>query len=130
MLGDKKKAVADFKTAVEIDASWLEKIPDVLQFVVKEALKSGKTAAKTPTANAVKKPAAKKGKSTRSFEFNDNKSSKFWTIEVSGNSYTVKYGKIGTNGQTASKEFDSDDACQKAADKVIKEKLGKGYVEK
>jgi predicted DNA-binding WGR domain protein len=69
-------------------------------------------------------------KTARTFEFNDGKSSKFWTINVSGNSYTVTYGRIGTNGQTTTKEFDSADACTKPADKVIKEKLGKGYVEK
>jgi predicted DNA-binding WGR domain protein len=66
----------------------------------------------------------------RTFTYEDDKSSKFWTIEIDGSRYTVKYGKTGTNGQTASNEFDSTEACQKAAEKVIKEKTGKGYVEK
>jgi len=69
-------------------------------------------------------------KKVRTFVYEDDKSSKFWTIETDGKGYTVKYGKTGTNGQTTTKEFDSDEACQKAAEKVIKEKTGKGYVEK
>ncbi|MGQ2850716.1 WGR domain-containing protein, partial [Leptospira interrogans] len=30
--------------------------------------------------------------------FKDDKSDKFWNIEVSGNSFTVTYGKTGTSG--------------------------------
>ena len=69
-------------------------------------------------------------KKTRTFEYVDGKTSKFWTITTNGKGYTVNYGKTGTNGQTTTKDFDSDEACQKAAEKVIKEKTGKGYVEK
>ena len=65
----------------------------------------------------------------RTFNFNDDKSSKFWSIEVSGSEFTVHYGRIGTNGQTQTKSFGSNEECQKAADKLIKEKTGKGYIE-
>jgi predicted DNA-binding WGR domain protein len=68
-------------------------------------------------------------KKIRNFIYEDDKTSKFWIIEIDGKSYTVKYGKTGTNGQTSSKEFDSAEACLKAAEKVIKEKTGKGYIE-
>jgi predicted DNA-binding WGR domain protein len=68
-------------------------------------------------------------KTIRTFIYEDDKSNKFWTIEIDGKGYTVNYGKTGTNGQTSSKEFDTTDDCQKAAEKVIKEKLGKGYKE-
>ena len=43
----------------------------------------------------------------RTFQFSDAKSHKFWTIEVSGNSFTVTYGKVGTAGQTQTKSFAS-----------------------
>ena len=69
-------------------------------------------------------------KTSRTFTFKDAKSDKFWTIEVNGDSYTVNYGKTGAQGQTSSKSFDSAEACEKAAEKVIKEKVNKGYVEK
>ena len=65
----------------------------------------------------------------RIFIYTDEKSNKFWTIEVNGNSYTVNYGKAGTAGQTQTKDFADETACQKAADKLIAEKTKKGYVE-
>ena len=71
-----------------------------------------------------------KAKKSRTFVYEDGKSNKFWTIEVNGKSYTVTYGKTGTKGQTSTKDFDTEEVCQKEADKKIKEKTGKGYVEK
>ena len=69
-------------------------------------------------------------KKSRTFVYDDGKSNKFWTIGVDGKSYTVIYGNTGTNGQTLTKDFDTPEACQKDADKKIKEKTGKGYAEK
>ncbi|EMN40800.1 WGR domain protein [Leptospira interrogans str. L0996] len=37
--------------------------------------------------------------------FKDDKSDKFWNIEVSGNSFTVTYGKTGTSGTSQTKTF-------------------------
>ena len=39
-------------------------------------------------------------------------------------------GKIGTDGQTNVKTLADADAATKHAEKLIKEKTGKGYVEK
>ncbi|WP_338422233.1 WGR domain-containing protein [Leptospira borgpetersenii] len=50
-------------------------------------------------------------------------------MEVSGKSFTVTYGKTGTNGQTQTKDFDSEEKCLKEAKKLLSEKLKKGYVE-
>ncbi|MCE9562756.1 MAG: WGR domain-containing protein [Planctomycetes bacterium] len=65
----------------------------------------------------------------RTFQFSDAKSHKFWNIDVSGNSFTVTYGKIGTAGQTQTKSFPTPAKALEGADKLIKEKTGKGYVE-
>jgi uncharacterized protein (TIGR02996 family) len=65
----------------------------------------------------------------RTFTFSDAKSHKFWTIELSGSSFTVTYGKIGTAGQTQTKSFATPEKAQAEHDKLVKEKLGKGYVE-
>ncbi|WP_061248161.1 DUF4132 domain-containing protein [Leptospira noguchii] len=59
--------------------------------------------------------------------FQDATSNKFWNIETSGDSFTVTYGKIGTSGQTQTKTFDTEDKCQKEAQKLLSEKLKKGY---
>lgn len=72
---------------------------------------------------------AAKKKSVRRFEFNDEKSSKFWEISTSGKGFTVRFGKIGSNGQTQSKEFADVDAAGKQVQYLINEKLGKGYCE-
>lgn len=65
----------------------------------------------------------------RTLVYMDAKSSKFWNIELTGNSYTVTYGRIGTEGQSLTKDFPSEEAARKDAEKLVKEKLGKGYVD-
>jgi predicted DNA-binding WGR domain protein len=65
----------------------------------------------------------------RELIYMDAKSSKFWTIQQEGASHTVTYGRIGSAGQTSSKSFPSEEAARKDADKLVKEKLGKGYVD-
>ncbi|MGV3771789.1 MAG: STM4015 family protein [Verrucomicrobiales bacterium] len=61
--------------------------------------------------------------------FMDAKSSKFWRIELAGPSFTVVYGRTGTDGQSQTKTFPTEEAARKEAEKLVKEKLGKGYVE-
>ena len=67
--------------------------------------------------------------SVRRFEFREGSSAKFWEIELNEAGFVVRYGKIGTNGQTQAKAFPTPDAARTAADKLIAEKVGKGYVE-
>jgi len=65
----------------------------------------------------------------RTFELHRPNSHKFWTIEVGGNSFTVTFGKVGTSGRTQTKTFASSENAQRAADRLIQEKTGEGYVE-
>ncbi len=65
----------------------------------------------------------------RHFEFQDDKSSKFWEIEMNGSSVTTCWGKIGTDGQSKCKEFDSETKAKAEYEKLVKEKTVKGYVE-
>ena len=62
--------------------------------------------------------------------FKDDKSDKFWQIEISGSSFTVTYGKTGTAGTSQVKNFSSEEECQQEAEKLLNEKLKKGYVAK
>jgi uncharacterized protein (TIGR02996 family) len=66
----------------------------------------------------------------RTFELSDATSHKFWSVDVKGDALTVAYGKIGTAGQTQTKTFKDAAAAQAEADKLVKEKTKKGYVEK
>lgn len=64
---------------------------------------------------------------TKYFEFTDAKSSKFWEITKQDRQVIVRYGKIGTNGQTQAKEFPDAASATKHAEKLMAEKMGKGY---
>jgi len=41
------------------------------------------------------------------YEFKDKTSSKFWEIDTKGSTVTVRYGKIGTDGQVTVKKLGS-----------------------
>jgi len=66
---------------------------------------------------------------TRSFEYIAGTSAKFWEISVNDLDCTVRFGKIGTHGQSLTKTFFDSGATLRHAEKLITEKLGKGYVE-
>jgi uncharacterized protein YwqG/predicted DNA-binding WGR domain protein len=65
----------------------------------------------------------------RRFELKEGSSSKFWEVTVSGSTLTVRFGRIGSAGQEKSKTFPTPALAQKEHDKLIEEKLGKGYQE-
>lgn len=65
----------------------------------------------------------------RRYELVEGSSSKFWEIQLSGSSFSVRFGRIGTNGQTQLKSFDSEDKAKKEYDKLVAEKTKKGYSE-
>jgi len=66
---------------------------------------------------------------TRRFEFVGGTSAKFWQASIEGCTVIVMFGRIGVDGQQVTKSFDNHAAAKKHADKLIGEKLRKGYVE-
>ncbi|MDX1904609.1 MAG: WGR domain-containing protein [Thermonemataceae bacterium] len=64
-------------------------------------------------------------------QFTDEKSSKFWQIEIAENtnSFTVIFGRTGTVGQSQIKTFDTAEIAFEEAEKLVTEKLKKGYIE-
>jgi predicted DNA-binding WGR domain protein len=67
--------------------------------------------------------------SVRYFEFIGGGSRKFWEISVGGKSFTVRFGRIGTAGQLQTKTFADEAKAKHEAEKLIAEKVKKGYVE-
>lgn len=65
----------------------------------------------------------------RYFTFQDEKSNKFWAVEVQNQEMTVIFGKTGTAGNTNTKTFPDETTAQLEAEKLIKEKTKKGYME-
>src|SRR5262245_8588599 len=66
----------------------------------------------------------------REFHFKEGSSNKFWSIELDGKKFYVHFGKEGTSGQKQEKAFANADSAQQAHDRLIAEKVKKGYVEK
>lgn len=93
--------------------------------------------AKVAPVKAAAKPAAAKKVSSgstadgdkRRFEFEEGNSSKFWEIQLDGESLTTWWGKIGTEGQSKTLDFDSEAESKKQYDKLVAEKTKKGYEE-
>jgi predicted DNA-binding WGR domain protein len=63
----------------------------------------------------------------RRYELADGTSSKFWEIGVDGKTVTVRFGRIGTKGQTQIKAHTSPEVAREAHDKLVAEKTKKGY---
>lgn len=55
---------------------------------------------------------------------------KFWEITLDGKTVSVRFGKLGVNGQVSTKELASEEEAKKYADKKIAEKTKEGYTEK
>ncbi len=66
----------------------------------------------------------------RYFEFVEGTSRKFWEITIADTSFTVRFGRLGTDGQSQTKKFESSDQAKREANKLIGEKVKKGYAEK
>ncbi|MGO4329968.1 AAA domain-containing protein [Cupriavidus sp. M-11] len=74
-------------------------------------------------------PGASATSLVRRFRFEQGSSRKFWRISVSAMEMTVSYGRIGTNGQSVLKVFDTHERARREMDKLVDEKLRKGYEE-
>lgn len=61
------------------------------------------------------------------YELIKGTSNKFWEIERKKQTLTVRWGRIGTAGSEKVFKLPSDDAAVKQHDKLVAEKVGKGY---
>ncbi|WP_347253066.1 WGR domain-containing protein [Leminorella grimontii] len=59
----------------------------------------------------------------------DGTSNKFWQIETDGCTQLIHWGRVDTKGRSSEKEFSDSQSCKKDAEKLIAQKLKKGYVE-
>lgn len=82
----------------------------------------------TPTAPSPA-PIAPSAGALRRFEYIEDNSSKFWEVSLQGATYTVTYGRIGAKGTRQSKALATPTDAMNAVDKLVTEKLSKGYVE-
>ena len=66
----------------------------------------------------------------RYFEFSEGTSNKFWEVWMDGTDVVTQWGKIGTAGRETRKSFPDEAKAKKEYDKLLDEKIDKGYVEK
>ncbi len=105
-------------------------VPRFPSFVrVRADLAQPKAAVPSPTRSKPVKPQPSETAMKRYFEFVEGSSAKFWEIAQSGKDVTVRFGKIGTNGQTQTKTLADVDAATKHVEKLVGEKIKKGYKE-
>jgi len=69
----------------------------------------------------------KSKKSSAYLEFTEGSSNKFWEIQKNGGKITTRYGKIGTDGSSTTKDYGSK--VDHEYDKLIQSKKKKGYTE-
>ena len=60
--------------------------------------------------------------------FQDSKSNKFWRARCLGNNLEVNFGRIGSQGQTQAKRYDSPEDAAAELQKQAREKSRKGYI--
>ena len=65
----------------------------------------------------------------RRFTCTEDGANKFWEVAAEGTELTVRFGRIGTRGQMKQKTFASAVESTREKEKLIREKVGKGYVE-
>ena len=60
-------------------------------------------------------------------KYSDSTSNKFWEAATEGSKLIIRFGRMGTKGQTQIKTFDSAGSALAEKEKRIKEKIAKGY---
>ena len=65
------------------------------------------------------------------FEYTDAVSNKFWKINLKKNQMIITFGRIGIKNPVSQlRKFDSKEEAKKYAERKIREKRNKGYIEK
>ena len=75
----------------------------------------------------VKAPVAEAGVSITRLVSTENNSNKFWEVGVEQNNLVISYGKVDTKGQKIVKPFGTPAEAEIEKNKLIKQKLAKGY---
>ena len=74
-------------------------------------------------------PAAVPADAPRRFELVEGTAAKFWEVQRAGAAVTVRYGRIGADGQAKTKSLGDEVAAARHVATLVAEKTGKGYVE-
>ena len=118
--GAAAESLAKHKGELELDHDEVQEAVDR----ARERLASKKEKKQTPKTRANSATGL-----VRRFEFVDGASAKFWEIGRRERQLGIRWGRIGTNGQTMFKSFAAPDVAAKEQAALIAEKTRKGYRE-
>ena len=122
---DGRSAELDLEEALTADLLAVLPAEPIRRWLTLEWLRLGQVATDVqPTPDTSASPA-----STRRFELSDGRSHKFWEVARDGSQVTTRWGRIGTRGQTKTKDHGSDAKAAIAMRKTIRTKVAKGYQE-
>jgi predicted DNA-binding WGR domain protein len=65
----------------------------------------------------------------REFYYQDDRSNKFWTIELAGTTLITTNGRIGSKPRETRKDYATQDSAGREMEKQIAAKIGNGYIE-
>lgn len=65
----------------------------------------------------------------RTFALDAGRSYKFWNIDLRGSALVLAFGEVGRQGRSETRSFASAELARAEYDRLIAERLGKGYVE-
>jgi predicted DNA-binding WGR domain protein len=102
--------------------------PEVIPFEPEPDEEVEPPAAAAPVAE-VPKAAPRPAANVRRLEFIGGGSQKFWEVSQSGGTFTVRFGRLGTDGQSQTKSCADEAAATREVQKLVAAKLKKGYVE-
>ncbi len=131
LLGDPKKGVMTEVGRLHVRVRFLRANQTAANTKSSSTAKPAKAApaAKTGTSAASSKAAkpAPSSKGRVHLELSEGTSNKFWEAWVEGSTLHVRFGRIGTEGQTKPKKFSSPAAATAERDALVASKRKKGY---
>ncbi|TET08586.1 MAG: WGR domain-containing protein [Candidatus Thorarchaeota archaeon] len=65
---------------------------------------------------------------TGRYEFKDEYDHKFWKGEIEGKAVTIHFGKVGTSGLRASREFTTVESAKKFLEERLLKKIREGFI--
>lgn len=65
---------------------------------------------------------------TKTVTYVNKATNQFWEAQIHGKAITIRFGRIGTRGHQASREFSSHQEAQEFMEKRVAEKKADGFV--
>jgi len=124
---DPGAALAEDEAAAELEDPWAEL--DAAVAAAAGPSPAPQEAGPAPAGPPDAPPGGASDGGLRHLQFVGGGSSKFWEVRVEGKTVIVRFGRIGAAGQVQQKVFADAPTALRTAERLVREKLAKGYLE-